>query len=238
VKVRFRGYLPGLRTKIVPGLVSISLLTGLVVSIFATRGAQADYYIGCGYGYSSGGNLGYGYGYGYGYDLNGQYGYGYGSQVCPQTSSGSGSGSGNAGATTTTTNTTTTTRTPPTTTTTTAPKKKKRVPSLLAYPGLRVYFANDSTVLTKIDKNNLNNLAAEVIADHTTHLNITGYASIVGDPGINLPLSLHRAEVVEAYLMAIFSAHGYTAISFTVSGNGVLTAFPNYALDRVVIVSS
>jgi outer membrane protein OmpA-like peptidoglycan-associated protein len=220
------------RKYLLPGLVSLSLVAGTVVSIVATQGAQADYYIGCGFGYSSDGTFGSGVGYGYGYDLNGDYGFGYGNQVCPPSS---GSGSSGSGATTTTTAPTTTTTTTNQTTTTTLRKQKKHVPSLL---GLHVYFANWSAVLSKHYKNLLDNLASEIIADHTRHITITGYASVVGDTQINVPLSLLRAETVENYLMGVLSSRGYSSISFSVSGGGVLQTFSNYALDRVVIITS
>jgi outer membrane protein OmpA-like peptidoglycan-associated protein len=100
-----------------------------------------------------------------------------------------------------------------------------------------VYFANWSAVLTPHYKSLLNQLAAEIIADHTTHLTVIGYCSIVGTPAINGPLSLLRAQTVKAYLLSYLAAHGYTSISFTISGNGVLQQFPNYALDRVVIIT-
>ena len=73
------------RKRLLPGLVALSLLAGVVVSIVATPNAQADYNTGCGYGYSSTGT-GFGYGTGaahaYGY-ANGSFGYGYGNEVCP-----------------------------------------------------------------------------------------------------------------------------------------------------------
>jgi len=51
------------RKRLLPGLVALSLLAGVVVSIVATPNAQADYNTGCGYGYSSTGT-GFGYGTG------------------------------------------------------------------------------------------------------------------------------------------------------------------------------
>jgi outer membrane protein OmpA-like peptidoglycan-associated protein len=225
------------RKHVLPGLVSLSLLAGVVVSIVATQGAQGDYYQGCGYGYSSSGTPGFGTGFGYGYDLNGNYGYGYGDQVCPTTTTTGSSGGGGPLPTTTTSSTTTTTLTTTTTqqtTTTTLRKKPKPVPRLL---GLHVYFANDSAVITSHYKGLLNALAAEIVADHTGHITITGYASILGTPAINQPLSLLRAKTVESYLVSALNARGYSSISFTVSGNGVLQQFPNYALDRVVIIT-
>jgi len=38
------------RKRIVPGLVALSLLSGVVVSLMSTPNAQADFYTGCGYG--------------------------------------------------------------------------------------------------------------------------------------------------------------------------------------------
>jgi hypothetical protein len=119
------------RKKIVPGLIALSLLSGLVVSLVSTPNALADYNVGCGYGYnSSGGGFGYGTGnaFGYGYGLNGVFGFGYGNQVCPTTTtttqptttttSGVG-GTTTTSSTTTTSTTSTTTTTAPVTTTTT-----------------------------------------------------------------------------------------------------------------------
>jgi outer membrane protein OmpA-like peptidoglycan-associated protein len=218
-----------------PALVALSLLAGVVVSIVETQGAQADYYTGCGYGYSSTGTAGFGTGFGYGYDQNGNFSYGIGNTVCPPPPS---NNNGGGGATTTTSSTTTTTIATTTTTiattTTTLRKKPKPTPRLL---GLHVYFANWSAVLTNHYKGLLNALAAEIVADHTTHVVITGYASFVGIPGINGPLSLLRAQTVKNYLEAALKARGYSSISFTISGNGVLRAYPNLALDRVVVIT-
>jgi hypothetical protein len=128
------------RKRIVPGLIALSLLSGLIVSVLSTPNAQADYYLGCGYGYnSSGGGFGYGTGatHAYGYGLNHVFGFGYGYQVCPPsttttlpTTTTTTGGGGGGGGTTTTTSSTTTTTAPVTTTTastptTTAPPTKK-----------------------------------------------------------------------------------------------------------------
>jgi hypothetical protein len=134
------------RSKIVPGIIALSLLSGILVSVFSTPNALADYYIGCGYGYnSSGTGFGYGtgtgYGYGYGPNHDGVFQYGYGNQVCPTTTttaptttttSGGGGGGGGGGTTTTTSSSTTTTSLPTTTTTassptTTTPPKHQRL---------------------------------------------------------------------------------------------------------------
>jgi outer membrane protein OmpA-like peptidoglycan-associated protein len=207
------------RRKVIPAVLSVSLLAGLITSIVVTQGAQADYYIGCTFGYSSTGTPGTGSGFGYGYDQNGNFSYGIGNTVCPPPPS---NNNGGGGATTTTSSTTTTTI------------ATKPTPRLL---GLHVYFANWSAVLTNHYKGLLNALAAEIVADHTTHVVITGYASFVGIPGINGPLSLLRAQTVKNYLETALKARGYSSISFTISGNGVLRAYPNLALDRVVVIT-
>jgi hypothetical protein len=181
-----------------------------------------------GYGYD-----GYGYGptdYGYGplgYGYSG-FGYGYGYQLCPT------GFNGNFGTTTTTSASATTTTTAAPTTTTTLPKKPKPTPRLL---GLHVYFLNDSAVISPHYKTLLRQLAAEVVADGTSHLTITGYANELGTPAINGPLSLARAQAVKSFLQAVLSADGDTSVSFTVSGDGVLKAFANLALDRVVVIT-
>jgi hypothetical protein len=133
------------RKRIIPGLIALSLLSGLIVSIISTPNAQADYYVGCGYGYNSSGHgfgygTGIGYGYGYGNNHDGVFQYGYGFQVCktvatttttsPVTTTTAGGGGG--GGTTTTTSSTTTTApvtstTASTPTTTTPPSKPKRL---------------------------------------------------------------------------------------------------------------
>ena len=124
------------RKRIVPGLIALSLLSGLIVSVLSTPNALADYYKGCGYGYNaSAGGFGYGsgFGFGYGYGLNGVFGYGYGDQVCPPpptttTTMGGGGGGGTTTTSTTSTTTTTapaTTTTAPTTTTTAAPGRHR-----------------------------------------------------------------------------------------------------------------
>jgi len=128
------------RRRIIPGLLVLSLLSGVIVSVLSTPNAQADYYLGCGYGYnSSGGGFGYGTGighaYGYGDNHDGVFQFGYGYQVCPDattTTTTTGGGGGGGGTTTTTTATgatTTTTATGATTTTTvkTGPPQRKRL---------------------------------------------------------------------------------------------------------------
>jgi hypothetical protein len=126
------------RKKIVPALITLSLLSGLIVSVLSTPNAQADYYKGCGYGYNANaGGFGYGTGFnfGYGYGLNGVFGYGFGDQVCPPattttlpvTTTTAGGGGGTTTTTTATTTTTgpVTTTTAPVTTTTAAPGRKR-----------------------------------------------------------------------------------------------------------------
>jgi len=121
------------RKKIVPGLIALSLLSGLVVSIVSTPNALADYNVGCGYGYnSSGGGFGYGSGnaFGYGYNQYGVFGFGYGNQVCPPppptttTTLGVGSTTTSTAPTTTTTAPATTTTAPVTTTTKAPPPRR------------------------------------------------------------------------------------------------------------------
>jgi outer membrane protein OmpA-like peptidoglycan-associated protein len=139
--------------------------------------------------------------------------------------------------TTTVPATTTTTSVPPTsTTTTTLPHKrhKAKAPGLL---GLHVYFANNSSVLTTHYRALLTELAKEIIADHTTRITITGYASDTGPNPHNQVLSELRAQVVRTFLKSILSAKGYTSISFSASGGGVLTQYSNLDLDRVVIIT-
>ena len=75
------------RKKLLPGLVALSLLAGVLVSLFAIPSAQADYVTGCGFGYGATGigsvfadATGIGYGYGY---LDGTLAFGYGNTVCP-----------------------------------------------------------------------------------------------------------------------------------------------------------
>jgi hypothetical protein len=128
------------RRRIIPGLLVLSLLSGVIVSVLSTPNAQADYYVGCGYGYNSSiGGFGYGtgigHGYGYGANNDGVFQYGYGNQVCPAVpTTTTTTGGGGGGGTTTTTSTTTTTgptttTTGPTTTTTvkTGPPQRKRL---------------------------------------------------------------------------------------------------------------
>lgn len=124
--LRTRKMISDHRKRLLPGLVALSLLAGMVVSIISTPNAQGDYYYGCGYGYnSSGSGFGYGTGiaYGYGYGLNGVFGFGYGFQVCPPTPT---TTTTSGGGTTTTTSTTTTTVAPTTTTTTAGPPPPPR----------------------------------------------------------------------------------------------------------------
>jgi hypothetical protein len=132
----------GHRKRIVPSLIALSLLSGILVTIFSTPNAQADYYKGCGYGYnSSAGGFGYGTGFatGYGYGLNGVFGYGFGNQVCPPptTTTTLGGGGGGGGTTTTTTSSSTTSTTIVGATTTTAP-----VTTTTAAPGRKHLFAH------------------------------------------------------------------------------------------------
>jgi outer membrane protein OmpA-like peptidoglycan-associated protein len=100
-----------------------------------------------------------------------------------------------------------------------------------------VYFANNSSVLTTHYRALLTELAKEIIADHTTRITITGYASDTGPNPHNQVLSELRAQVVRTFLKSILSAKGYTSISFSASGGGVLTQYSNLDLDRVVIIT-
>ncbi|NNN08333.1 MAG: hypothetical protein HKL85_03965, partial [Acidimicrobiaceae bacterium] len=82
-----RKFLSTHRNKVMPALLSASLLGGVIATISMSTNATADYVVGCQYGYgSTGTTFGLGTGYGYGY-LNGggQLTYGYGNQVCPIT---------------------------------------------------------------------------------------------------------------------------------------------------------
>ena len=122
------------RKRIIPGLIALSLLSGVVVTLISIPSAQADFYTGCGYGYnSSAAGFGYGTGnaYAYGYGLTGVggqtgvFGFGYGNQVCPPTTTTTtGGGGGGGGTTTTTTTLSGTTTTLPTTTTTKPPSRR------------------------------------------------------------------------------------------------------------------
>jgi outer membrane protein OmpA-like peptidoglycan-associated protein len=100
-----------------------------------------------------------------------------------------------------------------------------------------VYFANNSSVLTTSCRNLLSELANEIVADHTTQITITGYASETGPDPHNQVLSELRAQVVRNFLQSILSAKGHTDVSFRTSGGGVLTQFSNLNLDRVVIIT-
>ena len=100
------------RKRLVPGVIALSLVAGIAVSILETQGAQADFTHQCNFGYASDGtSSGYGSSYGYGY-LNGVLTYGAGSQVCPPTTPTTAATTTSSGATTTTTSATTTTTAP------------------------------------------------------------------------------------------------------------------------------
>ena len=100
------------RKRLVPGVIALSLVAGIAVSIIETQGAQADYTHQCNFGYASNGTTsGYGSSYGYGY-LNGVLTYGAGNQVCPPTTPTTAATTTTTGATTTTTAATTTTTAP------------------------------------------------------------------------------------------------------------------------------
>ena len=100
------------RKRLVPGVIALSLVAGIAVSILETQGAQADYTHACNFGYASDGvTSGTGSAYGYGY-LNGVLTYGAGNQVCPPTTPTTAATTTTTGATTTTTAATTTTTAP------------------------------------------------------------------------------------------------------------------------------
>jgi outer membrane protein OmpA-like peptidoglycan-associated protein len=113
-------------------------------------------------------------------------------------------------------------------------RHKAKAPGLL---GLHVYFANNSSVLTTAYRALLSELANEIRADHTTQITITGYASDTGPNAHNQVLSELRAQVVRNFLRSILNAKGYTNVSFSTSGGGVLTRYSNLDLDRVVIIT-
>ena len=100
------------RKRLVPGVIALSLVAGIAVSIIETQGAQAVYTHACNFGYASDGvTSGTGSAYGYGY-LNGVLTYGAGNQVCPPTTPTTAATTTTTGATTTTTAATTTTTAP------------------------------------------------------------------------------------------------------------------------------
>ena len=100
------------RKRLVPGVIALSLVAGIAVSIIETQGAQADYTHACNFGYASDGvTSGTGSAYGYGY-LNGVLTYGAGNQGCPPTTPTTAATTTTTGATTTTTAATTTTTAP------------------------------------------------------------------------------------------------------------------------------
>ncbi len=100
------------RKRLVPGVIALSLVAGIAVSILETQGAQADYTHACNFGYASDGvTSGTGSAYGYGY-LNGVLTYGAGNQVCPPTTPTTAATTTTTAATTTTTAATTTTTAP------------------------------------------------------------------------------------------------------------------------------
>lgn len=127
------------------------------------------------------------------------------------------------------------TTTTPTTTTTTPPPPPPP-PSNQTVSG-KVYFAFNKWTLTAAGQTTLTSLANQVNADGISHLTIIGWADEIGTNGYNLTLSLHRANVVAAFLSKALAADGDNGVSFSVAGRGILKAYANRSLDRVVTIN-
>ena len=92
---RVRGIFFEHRARILPVFLALTLVAAVIVTIFTTQNARADY-VNCGYGYSFGGLYGSGAGFGYGNNTGGEFGYG--NTVCGPLAMGSSLPTGTAGA--------------------------------------------------------------------------------------------------------------------------------------------
>ena len=92
---RVRGIFFEHRARILPVFLALTLVAAVIVTIFTTQNARADY-VNCGYGYSFGGPYGSGAGFGYGNNTGGEFGYG--NTVCGPLAMGSSLPTGTAGA--------------------------------------------------------------------------------------------------------------------------------------------
>lgn|GEM_PF-3556370 len=181
------------RKKLVPGVIALSLVAGIVVSIIETQGAQADYNHQCNFGYASNGTTsGYGSSYGYGY-LNGVLTFGAGDQVCPPTTPTTAA----TPTTTTTTSATTTTSTQATTTTTAA------TTTTTAPAGLPTFYIS----FTKTGFS-LSASAQNEISSYTNQLVSGAYVHVVGYAKNNAFLARQRATTVgQAIAAAVSGLH-------------------------------
>lgn len=100
-----------------------------------------------------------------------------------------------------------------------------------------IYFALNKTFLTAAAKNTLTSLANAVVADNITHLSVVGFADPTGPLAHNQVLSDQRAAVAAQFLRSLFAARGVT-VTLSVTGDGVLSKYPNNAYNRVVIVTN
>ena len=180
------------RKRLVPGVIALSLVAGIAVSIIETQGAQADYTHACNFGYASDGvTSGTGSAYGYGY-LNGVLTYGAGNQVCPPTTP-------TTAATTTTTAATTTTTAA--TTTTTAPANP---------PTFFISFTKTGFSLSSNAQSQISAYANQLVSGAVVH--IVGYAK-------NNPfLARQRAVTVGQALEAAASGLHVSITVVTTSG--------------------
>ena len=194
------------RKRLVPGVIALSLVAGIAVSIIETQGAQADYTHACNFGYASDGvTSGTGSAYGYGY-LNGVLTYGAGNQVCPPTTPTTAATTTTTGATTTTTAATTTTT--GATTTTTAATTTTTAPAIP--PTFFISFTKTGYSLSSNAQSQISAYANQLVSGAVVH--IVGYAK-------NNPfLARQRAVTVGQAIEAAVSGLHVSITVVTTSG--------------------
>jgi hypothetical protein len=194
------------RKRLVPGVIALSLVAGIAVSIIETQGAQADYTHACNFGYASDGvTSGTGSAYGYGY-LNGVLTYGAGNQVCPPTTPTTAATTTTTAATTTTTAATTTTT--GATTTTTAATTTTTAPAIP--PTFFISFTKTGYSLSSNAQSQIAAYANQLVSGAVVH--IVGYAK-------NNPfLARQRAVTVGQAIEAAVSGLHVSITVVTTSG--------------------
>ena len=208
------------RKRLVPGVIALSLVAGIAVSIIETQGAQADYTHACNFGYASDGvTSGTGSAYGYGY-LNGVLTYGAGNQVCPPTTPTTAATTTTTAATTTTTAATTTTTGATTTTTAATTTTTGATTTTTAATTTTTAPANPPTFFISFTKTgySLSSNAQSQIAAYANQLVSGAVVHIVGYAKNNPFLARQRAVTVGQAIEAAVSGLHVSITVVTTSG--------------------
>ena len=100
-----------------------------------------------------------------------------------------------------------------------------------------VYFASESAFLDVAAKHRLNILAAQIVSQSQSSVNLNGYTDPFGTAASNLRLSTQRASSVKSYLQSKLRSLGDSHVTFVLHGRGATRSGSSYAKDRKVTLS-